>query len=165
LSDYVWQRTAERLRGLGDDEYQWEPVARCWTIRRSGEVWAADTATPPPDPPPVTTIAWRLFHLTDCYGDDRNAAWLGVDGGLSCTYSRDGAGPTAAAALELLHEAQARWRRVLTATTDEGLAAPLGSIAGPFGDASRAGFVLHMLDEFIHHGAEIALLRDLWRAR
>jgi hypothetical protein len=106
-----------------------------------------------------------MFHLTDCYGDDRNAEWLAVDGGRSCAYSRDGAGSTAVAALELLDEAHARWRRVLTATTEESLAAPLGSIAGPYGDGSGAGFVLHMLDEFIHHGAELALLRDLYRDR
>ena len=32
-----------------------------------------------------------------------------------------------------------------------------------YADRTRAAYVLHMLDEFIHHGAEIALLRDLWR--
>jgi hypothetical protein len=37
-------------------------------------------------------------------------------------------------------------------------------VAGPdYADRTRAAYVLHMLDEFIHHGAEIALLRDLWR--
>ena len=37
-------------------------------------------------------------------------------------------------------------------------------MAGPeYADRTRAAYVLHMLDEFIHHGAEIALLRDLWR--
>jgi hypothetical protein len=78
---------------------------------------------------------------------------------------REGAGGTAAAALALLHHAHTRWRRVVTATTDESLAAAIGPIAGRYGDSSRAAFVLHMLDEFIHHGAELALLRDLYRAR
>ena len=37
-------------------------------------------------------------------------------------------------------------------------------MAGPeYAERPRAGYVLHMLDEFIHHGAEISLLRDLWR--
>jgi ankyrin repeat protein len=40
----------------------------------------------------------------------------------------------------------------------------LGPIGGQYADSDRAGFVFHMLDEFIHHGAEIALLRDLHRA-
>jgi uncharacterized damage-inducible protein DinB len=104
-----------------------------------------------------------MFHLTDCYGADRIGEWLGVEGGPSCTYQRDGAGATADAARALLDEAHARWRRVLVATTDASLAVPLGPIAGPYGRDTRAAFVLHMLDEFIHHGAEIALLRDLYR--
>lgn len=56
------------------------------------------------------------------------------------------------------------WRRCLTAVTDEALAEKLGPIGGQYADSDRAGFVLHMLDEFIHHGAEIALLRDLYLA-
>jgi hypothetical protein len=30
--------------------------------------------------------------------------------------------------------------------------------------ATRRSFVLHMLDELIHHGAEAALMRDLYAA-
>ena len=33
LSDYVYQRTRNRLAGLTDDEYFWEPVPGCCTIR------------------------------------------------------------------------------------------------------------------------------------
>jgi hypothetical protein len=36
LSDYVYHRTRRRLAGLTDDEYFWEPVPGCWTIRRTG---------------------------------------------------------------------------------------------------------------------------------
>ena len=39
----------------------------------------------------------------------------------------------------------------------------LGPVAGQYADQTRAAYVLHMLDEFIHHGAEVALLRDMWR--
>ena len=57
LSDYVYQRTRNRLAGLTDDEYFWEPVPGCWTIRRadSGD-YRADHADQP-GTPPVTTIA------------------------------------------------------------------------------------------------------------
>ncbi len=41
----------------------------------------------------------------------------------------------------------------------------LGPAWGPYGTDSLADLVLHILDEFIHHGAEVALLRDLYRAR
>lgn len=39
-----------------------------------------------------------------------------------------------------------------------------GKPAGRYGAASRRSFVLHVLDELIHHGAEAALLRDLYAA-
>ena len=40
----------------------------------------------------------------------------------------------------------------------------VGPVGGFYADATRVGFVLHEIDELIHHGAEIALLRDLYRA-
>jgi hypothetical protein len=44
----------------------------------------------------------------------------------------------------------------------EGLAQPCGPAEGPFADYSMAALVLHINREAIHHGAEIALLRDLY---
>ena len=44
----------------------------------------------------------------------------------------------------------------------DGLARPCGPAEGPFGDRPMAALVLHINREAIHHGAEIALLRDLW---
>lgn len=70
---------------------------------------------------------------------------------------------TAAAALELLGRAHDRWEAHLALTSEASLDANLGRIGGGYADRTRASYVLHMLDEFIHHGAEIALLRDLWR--
>ena len=62
-----------RLDGLTDHEYFWEPVPECWNVRRRGTGTAPvmagtgeftiDYAFPPPDPAPVTTIAWRLAHV------------------------------------------------------------------------------------------------------
>lgn len=70
----------ERLAGLTDEEFFWEPVVGCWTVRRKrpddqyvtdyGQVgingkgeWVSDYAIPDPAPPPFTTIAWRLVHI------------------------------------------------------------------------------------------------------
>ena len=65
--DEVHQRLRERLVGLTDDEYFWEPVPGCWTIRRDASgAWVADYAEPDPEPAPVTTIGWRLVHVADC---------------------------------------------------------------------------------------------------
>src|SRR4051794_26654327 len=68
LSDEVWQRLRRRLDGLSDDEYLWEPAPGCWTIRlRADGSWHADWPIPRPDPEPLTSLAWRLWHLIDMY--------------------------------------------------------------------------------------------------
>lgn len=166
LSDYVWQRTRNRLEGVSDDEYFWEPVPGCWTIRACDDgTYHADGAWPAPEPAPFTTVPWRLAHLADCYGADRNGAFLRV--ALEpVVLDPGGARPaTAELALDLLDRAHQRWRRHLTAVPADAMAERLGAVAGPFAGGTRASFVLHMLDEFIHHGAELALLRDLYGAR
>ena len=45
------------------------------------------------------------------------------------------------------------------------LARPCGPAEGPFAAYPMAALVLHINREVIHHGAEVALLRDLYRAR
>jgi len=39
---------------------------------------------------------------------------------------------------------------------------PLGQIAAEYAESSKAALVLHHLDEQIHHGAELGVLRDLY---
>src|ERR1700677_1190504 len=43
----------------------------------------------------------------------------------------------------------------------DGLARPCGPAEGPWAESSMAELVLHINREMLHHGAEIALLRDL----
>ena len=45
------------------------------------------------------------------------------------------------------------------------LARPCGPSEGPYAEHSMAELVLHINREAIHHGAEIAVLRDLYRHR
>lgn len=168
LSDDVWRRTRARVEGLTDEEYFWEPAPGCWTIRpRPDGSWRGDGTLPRPEPEPLTTIAWRLWHLIDMYGEDRAPQWLGVppQGDPIGLDDPDGEPPsTAAAALVLLDRAHERWDAHLHLVTEEALGEVVGRVAGPqYAERTRAAYVLHMLDEFVHHGAEIALLRDLWR--
>ena len=52
-----------------------------------------------------------------------------------------------------------------TVSTRPALARPCGPAEGPYADYPMAALVLHINREVIHHGAEVALLRDLYRAR
>jgi hypothetical protein len=72
--DWHWrEQLRPRLNGLTDEEYRWEPVPGAWNVRPRGTGTAPiavgggeftmDYAMPEPDPPPVTTIAWRLGHI------------------------------------------------------------------------------------------------------
>jgi len=63
--DWHWtNQLRPRLSSLVTEEYLWEPVPGCWSLRRqsNGKV-APDWAYPQPDPAPLTTIAWRLGHI------------------------------------------------------------------------------------------------------
>jgi hypothetical protein len=155
-------RTRGRLHGLTDNEYFWEPAPGCWSVRQTADgMWAADGPLGP-ETGPLTTIAWRLWHLTGCYASPRARVWLRV----ACE-PVDDARPaaTAEAALQQLEAATRWWTTLLDALASEDLTAQLGPVAGPFEDSTRLAFVLHMLDEQVHHGAEIGLLRDLYLAR
>jgi uncharacterized damage-inducible protein DinB len=163
LSDTAFERTWSRLAGLTDEEYRWEPVPVCWSVRvrHDGEV-RADWA-PMPESPPFTTIAWRLWHLITCYGQARNEQLLRGSAGPGGD-ERCAARPTAAAALAALAAAHDWWRALLTSLSEAELGEPMGPVAGEYADANRAAFVLHQIDEHVHHGAEVALLRDLYAA-
>jgi hypothetical protein len=47
---------------------------------------------------------------------------------------------------------------------EDGIRTTLGPAWGPFAESTHADLVVHAHDELAHHGAEIALLRDLYRA-
>src|SRR5438477_13167653 len=76
-----------KLEGLTDDEYFWEPVAGCWSVRPRAQATApvvggsgdfvSEFAFPEPDPVPVTTIAWRLVHVIVGVFGMRNANHFG----------------------------------------------------------------------------------------
>jgi hypothetical protein len=140
LSDFAWQRLRNRMGGLIDAELRWRPAPA-----------EADIS-----------LEWRLKHIATLLSEDRNALWLGQtppSGQLPA--GRGGAVPM----LELLDAAYAVWRKVLTACTDESLGQPIGPHGGFYSGDTRRSFVLHILDELIHHGAEAALLRDLYGHR
>jgi hypothetical protein len=118
-----------------------------------------DFAIPEPVPPPVTTIAWRLGHIIVGVLGMRVASHFG---GPPVDYSSHRYPGDAATALAQLDEAYAAWIKGVSGLGPDGLARACGPAEGPWARASMAELVLHINREVLHHGAEVALLRDLY---
>ena len=163
--DFVWHRLSARVTGLDDDEYFWQPVPGSWTLRREPQgTWVLDGdggGGPAPDPAPVTTIAWRMCHI----------GLLALGGFTARRFpdlapdDDDDLPAHAADALVMLEQSYARWRQGVAELTDDEWHQPLGPDWGPYADDTTLDLVLHVLDELVHHGAEVSLLRDLYGYR
>jgi len=73
--------------------------------------------------------------------------------------------PDAAAVPGFLDEHYRNWRAGLAGLSPDQWAAPLGPAWGPYAESNTVDLALHVLDEVIHHGAEVGLLRDLYSHR
>jgi hypothetical protein len=158
-----------RLEGLSDEEYFWEPVPDCWSLRAREDATTSDAAGggdlvldyswPEPTPSPVTTIAWRLAHVTRSCFAARSASHFG---GAPADYNTWTYAGTADEALAQLDEQYDVWAAGVAGLGEEGLGRPCGDAEGPFAAYPLAALVTHINREVIHHGAEICLLRDLY---
>ena len=158
--DFAWDRFMERLAGLTDAEYHWEPAPESWGVRTdSGGKLVADWARPEPVPPPMTTIAWRMIHIGDGVLGRRAVNQFGASD--DPTQLPDGAD----AAIAWLQGWYETWVGGLRALTPDEWDRPTGPTEGPYADAPFLTLVLHIHREVIHHAAEIALLRDLYLRR
>ncbi|MER6072664.1 DinB family protein [Streptomyces sp. NPDC001817] len=190
--DFTRERLADRMTGpvmdsgdgadtevgpMTDEEYLWEPVPDCWSVRRrvdgpgaratflagTGD-WGRDAASyPHPWPPPFTTIAWRLSHLSEMLA-------LRADhtvGGHALTRDDYPVSGDAAGAVAAFDAGAVAWRKALLSVDDAALDT-VGYCTYPHGSDSEEPFidiVWWVNQELLHHGAEIALMRDLYRAR
>ncbi len=161
LAAEAHRRLTKRLEGMTDDEYLWEPAPGCWSLRPNADgTMRGDWGFVFDEDPPLTTIAWRMSHILECLSGERCATLLG----LQPEPALDLLPPTADAARETLERAYAIWRGYLEKVDEEILWGKLGPIAGPYAEDTRLAFVLHIIDEYIHHGAEVGVMRDLYRA-
>ncbi len=166
--DWHWvNQLRPRLAGLTDEEYYWQPVPDCWTLHPAEDGgYTPDWVFPPPDPAPVTTIAWRLSHILSGVLGARLNTHFSADPVDYMTYISTYDYPgTADEALARLDEVYPRWRDAVRGLTATGLARPCGPGEGPFAEYPLATLILHINREVIHHGAEISLLRDLYARR
>jgi len=159
----LWRRSAERLErrlvGLGDAEFFWPPAPGAWTILEGPHGWTYEYEFAPPPPTPVTTIAWRLHHIAA----NNWIYWEYAFGAARLTFPDLTVHHTATDAI-------INWRAStdpivtwLENATEDALNETRPHHLGP--DLSAREIVTILLDEQIHHGAEIALLRDLYAHR
>jgi DinB superfamily len=158
-----------RLEGLTDEEYFWEPVDGCWSLRPAGDGrWQMDRPEQPTRTGAFTTIAWRMTHISVEVFESRYRAFFGGEGpdmwapGQRIVASGELPG-SAAAAIAYLESAYTRWRDAIAGLSEQELLAPLGAKGATFAEDPMAGLVLHLNRETMHHGGEICLLRDLYR--
>jgi hypothetical protein len=168
--DWHWtHQLRDRLDGLTDDEYFWEPVPDGWNVRPRGAGTAPmragsgamtiDFAMPEPDPRPFTTIAWRLGHVIVGVLAMRSASHFGR---APTDYDAFAYASTAAEALAQLDTEYATWMAGVESLGEAGLARPCGEAEGAYADLPLAALVLHINREMLHHLAEVCLLRDLY---
>ena len=118
--EFYWDfHLLPNLEGLTDEEYFWEPVPGCWSVRPGGDgVFVMDGRLPGSPPPPLTTIAWRMMHIAvECLAVRTHAFFgdsdLGDDVSMWDSRREPAELPgTAADAVAFLHkhyQALARW--------------------------------------------------------
>ncbi|KOG25972.1 DinB family protein [Streptomyces wedmorensis] len=188
--DFARQRLGDRMAGplmdsgngtevqvgpMTDAEYLWEPGPGCWSVRRhadgpgpgatvlvgAGEFGRDTTPPPHPEPAPFTTIAWRLSHLAELLALRADH----TNGSHSLTRDDYRVSGDVATAVKAFSAAADAWRDALLSADDEALDT-VGHCTYPHGSDPEELFldvVWWVNQEILHHGAEIALLRDLYR--
>ena len=168
LTGMAWRLARTRLAGLSDEEFFWEPVADCWSVRLKAELrtplpddaapgeWWIDWEDPAPDPAPFTTIAWLVAHMV-----------LGTWNWIDIIAGREVAPEpplafTATAAVEQWEEVMSRFEALVAGFSDEQLRAGEQAWGG---QVARSYLVEHVVTEVLHHAAEVGRLRDLYRQR
>jgi hypothetical protein len=154
------ERLLRRLDGITDIEYFWELVSPCWTVRRDDSApsgYQIDYGFPDPDPPPLTTIAWRLVHMAN----GNFIYWEHAFGPGKLMFPDLEVPGTANDARRYWLKSREPVTRWLETARDDDLLELRPSHLGEPRPAAEV--VLILIDEQLHHGAEIALLRDLYR--
>lgn len=155
----------DRLDGLDEDEYRWSPVpgaADLVPMVGGGVVGDELVAADNHGGEPVRTIAWSLAHLVD--GFLTRADHVNGTHSLAEEYGPFTADPSEA--VEELRRAAARWRSAVAGASEE-QATQVGYSGYPAGLDRELPFVdivWWVNRELIHHGADIAVVRDLYLA-
>lgn len=156
--DRMFGQLMERLDGITDVEYLWEAVPDSWSVRSNDGIAVADGAgNRDIDPAPVTTIAWRMWHIAiDCL-DDYTRRFNGDDSTATAVWTLD-----SREAISILH---AKWNAYRELIAGREWWQELGDDWESWSQSCVADMAMHASNEIVHHAAEIALLRDLYDRR
>ncbi len=167
---FSWWDLSQRMEGLTDGEYLWKPAPAALTVLprqgATGRVvgsgdWVAQWPQGPDSAGP-RTIAWLVAHLTEVFFE----RWEWTFGGHQQRRDDVTFCPDAAGGLAGLAEQVERWQREIAGLDVEQMwTVGLSQATEIDARAPFAHLVLHLNRELIHHGAEIAVLRDLYLAR
>ena len=156
--DLAWSLFEYHLERLQPEDFLWEPVELCWSLRPADDgSWVPDWSDAEPDPVPVPTIGWLTWHLGWWW-----SVALDHAEGRAPRDRSEVAWPGPGAAVSWLRELCTLWRGALQSLTEEDLAR---TAAFPWGD--DAGYsVSHMVAwvnaELMKNVAEIG---QLWLLR
>ncbi len=156
------------LSGISADEFFWEPVAGCWTVHRRSESrgvpadgggeWVIDYDPSQPQPAPFTTVAWRTLHIAGV----NYLYWDYAFGSASLTFDLELPGEVAEAT-DWLFASHQPVLDALATLSDTDIDKLVPTSWGEQWPLHRV--IVTLINEQIHHGAEISLLRDLYRCR
>jgi hypothetical protein len=149
----------DRLDGLTDEEFAWEPAPGAWTVHPNERgMWIADYAEPDPVPAPITTIGWRVVHVSDCKLMYREYAF----GPGRLLWPELEAPHTAATALAALDEHHAALMSAIDGLADD--AALDEERMTNWGEPWPTWRILWtMVHHDLWHGGEIGAMRDVYR--
>ncbi len=168
----AYQRSCDKLHqildGIGEPEFFWEPVAGSWTVHRrseprgvvtggSGE-WVLDYDPTEPQPAPFTTIAWRTLHIASM----NYLYWDYAFGTASLSFDLEMPG-SVEEATDWLFASHLPLLDVLGGIGEEELDKMAPTHWGDQWPVHR--ILATVINEQVHHGAEVSLLRDLYRYR
>lgn len=156
--ELTWSLFEYHLERLEPDDFLWEPVPFCWTVRQEApRRWVPDWADTEPEPVPVPTIAWLSWHIGWWWSVASDHA-LGRQPRERAAITWPGDGK---AAIEWMRGLRRDWLTVLDGLTDADLEA---TAPFPWGNAPEHT-VAHMVgwvnSELMKNAAEIGQLRLL----
>jgi len=167
---FSWLEVADRLATLTQAELEWEPGPHALRVVRRGEErsprtlgageWVMEWPAGPESSQP-RTIAWLVAHLTEVFFERWEWTFGAHELRRDAVEFSGELGPAVAG----LRRQVDRWRADVEALPeDAAFTVGLSQATEIDAQAPFAHLVAHLNRELIHHGAEILVLQDLYRA-